>query len=139
MKCPNCGKLVLRNDFVCKNCGYVLKDAVEAHEGNNEYRSRFVLLFRTWCSMGNGSQLKWLGFDERAERYRQNYGMGWFEFIKELMVSGMTFNVVNVFLLMFKLIFWFTPIFCIEFLSIAFGKYREDANGHPVRYFKPTK
>ena len=121
MKCPNCGATVLKDDQTCKKCGHVLVEAKEAYSAGEQYRSRFTLLFRTWIGACFGFHLKWLGYDAKAEEVRKNYMPG-----------------LSIFIQPWKIlfgIFWQLE----EVIGVMFGKYREDRQGHPVRYFQPKK
>lgn len=121
MKCPNCGATVLKGDQTCKKCGTVLNEAAEVYAADKPYRSRFMLLFRTWIGATFGSHLKWLGYTDVAKEIKEEYGIGISMFLNPWkFVSSCIYQ-------------------CAECTAVMFGKYREDADGNPVRYFKPKK
>ena len=121
MKCSKCGATVLKGDQTCKKCGALLVEAAEVYAADKQYRSRFTLLFRAWVGATSGLHLKWLGYPEEAKQVRAQYGL----------TLGNMFNV------------WGMIGSCgyqvVEVTAVMFGKYRCDAEGHPVRYFKPKK
>lgn len=84
------------------------------------YRSRFKLLFIAWVGCWRGSHLKWLGYTDEAQQVKEVHGSIFgaiFEPAKMLGTCG---------------------YICVEMTKIMFGKYRTDAEGLPVRYFKPA-
>ncbi|MBQ9956133.1 MAG: hypothetical protein IJO99_01000 [Ruminococcus sp.] len=83
------------------------------------YRSRFKLWFIAWVLCWKGSHLKWLGFVEEGKAINEQYGLGAFFGISSL-ISLLVYDIV-------------------EMTAITFGKYRVDADGLPVRWFKPRK
>jgi len=121
MNCKNCGAPVLKNDQVCKKCGATLIEAAEAYAAGDITRSRFTLLFKAWLGSWRGAHLKWLGYEEKAAAVKEKYGWG---VVSMLTPAG--------WLRMFISICYHV----VEQVSIIFGKYRTDADGHPVRYFK---
>ena len=119
MKCPNCGATVLKGDTTCKKCGYVLNEAKDSYQASEQYRSRFMLLFRTWLGGWVGGHLRWLGYTEEAKVVREKYGFGISILVRPWKIlASCAYQVV-------------------ECIAVMFGKYRTDADGHPVRYFKP--
>lgn len=122
MKCSNCGAIVLKTDTVCKKCG-TPQHTVEKHYADNvNYRSRFGLLFYVWIGGWRGSHLKFLGFEEDAERMRQSHKIGFFSVMTP---AGWLEIVVSM------------AVQVLECTKVIFGAYRTDVNGNPVRYLKP--
>ena len=124
MTCSNCGAIILKDDAICKKCGAPQHTVEEYYEQNVQTRSRFVLFFLTWMGFGRGGHLKWLGFYEEAEAYKQRNKFspldlftpsGWIRFMR------ITFSGAG------------------ETLAVLFGKYKYDAQGNPVRYFPAKK
>jgi hypothetical protein len=92
------------------------------YAADQQYRSRFTLVFRAWIGAINGFHLKWLGYTDKAAEVKEKHGIG----ISKLMNPW----------------WWVGSLIgyqCCECLAVIFGRYRTDANGHPVRYFKPSK
>lgn len=123
MNCANCGAVVLKTDTVCKKCGAPQHTVEEHYADDVQYRSRFGLLFFTWIGGWRGSHLKFLGFTDDAERMRQAHKIG----LSIITPAGL----VGLFVSM--------GVEILEFFKVMFGVYRTDANGHPVRYFKPRR
>lgn len=134
MKCPHCGATVMKNDVVCKKCNTALKKVKASLEPSKQVRSRFVLFFKCWIGGWKGKHLEWLGYDEKADYVNTKYG----NLISELVLG--LINPLN----------WVNPMFwimmirglgfqCVECTCVLFGKYRTDAEGHPIRYFKGPK
>lgn len=123
--CPNCGGKILKGDFECRKCAYVVKSVKEVYAADKVYRSRWTLLFRAWMGAINGSHLRWLGYNEEADFIKGKYGIG----ISKLFGGGEG-NMISYLL---SIIVYQ----CVEMTAIMFGKYPTDAQGHPVTYFKP--
>ena len=130
MKCPNCGAIVLKGDFACKKCGTSLMEASEQFNSKDETRSRAMLLFKAWIGAANGLHLKWLGFDDKAAEVASKYGL------KQQIITTIE-SITDIFnpyvLLKLCWIMLYQGFVCI---GIIFGMYREDAQGHPVRWLK---
>jgi len=122
MNCPNCGAIILKTDTACKKCGAALHTVAEHYADNIQYRSRFGLLFYAWIGGWRGSHLKHLGFVEDAERMRQSHKIGLNIFTPV--------GWINIFIS--------CCVQIIECTKVIFGGYRNDVNGNPVRYFKPS-
>ncbi len=121
MKCTKCGATVLKGDQTCKKCGATLIEAAEIYSADKQYRSRFTLLFRAWMGATWGAHLKWLGYPEEAQQIRSQYRISLdIVFAPWKIIGPMVYQ-------------------CAECTGVLFGKYREDADGHPVRYFSPYK
>lgn len=132
-KCPNCGATYVRGDVTCKKCGAVLVDVTKQYNPEEQYRSRGMLLVKCWIGGVNGSHLRWLGYNDKADEIKSKFG--W----KKLF--GASFNFLDIinpvgWIQGFIQIFLSVGYLCIEMLSVALGKYRTDANGHPVRWLK---
>lgn len=140
------------------------REAVKAKALEKGWRSRWTLLFKAWAGADRGSHLEWLGFYEEAANARGKYKFG----VKDTMkltaeiTSGMVTNVANSALsegiydrssntvyyghisnstgysTSFKFLggMFYTAV---EQIGIIFGKYKTDAFGLPVRWFKPKK
>lgn len=134
MNCPNCGAIVLKSDAVCKQCGHTLIEAADRYDASTQYRSRFTLLFKCWIGAWRASHLKWLGYTEKTDNFRRRFGVGF----KELLQGGLVGSLFLVSVGLFK--FFFLMMYhCFVCLGVILGMYRKDADGHPVRYFKPRK
>ncbi len=128
MKCPNCGATVLKGDTVCKKCNTVLVEASAQYIASEQVRSRFTLFFKCWAGGWRGKHLEWLGYTDKAQQIKSMFGdLHWGFFAAILnpvawikIIAGMGYQV-------------------IECMAVLFGKYRTDAQGHPVRYFKGGK
>lgn len=130
MQCSKCGATVLKEDQFCKKCGAILREVHEVSDANRQVRSRFTLLFKLWLGP-NGGHLKWLGYDnDKVKEYKAKYGMHYFDTVTDLMVPTTLFLGI---LKIIKAVIYHL----IEFTAVAFGiKYKTDAYGNPVRYFK---
>lgn len=141
------------------------REKVKAEALEKGWRSRWTVLFKAWASGSRGSHLEWLGYYEEAAQVRAKYGLSAKDLLKlsEEVTSGMLTGLVNSELASggiydssknvlyvghinntvgyntaFKTLrgmFYIT----IEQLGIIFGKYKTDAFGLPVRWFKPKK
>lgn len=127
------------------------------------WRSRWTVLFKAWASGNRGSHLEWLGFYEEAAEVRAKYALSPKDVMKlsAEMTSGMMTGLVNSELASggiydssrnvvyvghinntvgyntaFKTLRGMLYI-TIEQIGIIFGKYKTDAFGLPVRWFKP--
>lgn len=126
MKCPKCGRVILEEDFICKHCGEPLRTPEKFYQENPPYRSRFYLLFHAYLGCIIGSHLKFLGYEDEAQNMRINNNP---VKILEIFTSPIDWAIF-----MAKIMFiQFTVPVCV-----MFGMYRNDANGYPVRYFKPN-
>ena len=88
------------------------------------YRSRMACWLRCWIGGNFGWHLEWLGYHDEAVRVRSEYGL-----------LAMFTHILNPFYFI-KVMCWVT----VEYTGVLLGlKYRTDANGVPVRYFKPRQ
>jgi hypothetical protein len=78
-----------------------------------------MLIVVTWAGGWRGEHLKWMGFTEEAEAFRERNKWG----IKDAVRPGRWFKIVK---------FWIVNY--LEPFKIAVGKYRVDANGNPIRW-----
>ena len=125
MKCPNCGATVLQGDTVCKKCGANLVEVHEHYEASEQYRSRFMLLGQVFVNeISVGAHLRWLGYYEKADAVKEMFQVHYSQiFIHPITVLIKSFILAG---------------YCLcEMILVAFGRYRNDAAGHPIRYFKP--
>lgn len=135
MYCPQCGSMVARGDVTCKKCGASLVEAREQYTAENTYRPRLVLFLKCWVHGISGGHLRWLGYNEKADLIAAKYG--WKSILHAVfgfmdMGAGGGFNPFAIFRL-----FGSVCYLSVECISVLFGKYRTDANGYPVRWFKP--
>lgn len=80
--------------------------------GKRKYRSRLALVLMAGFFGWWGAHLSWLGYKEDAKAFKNE--------------AGGIFGVFN--LNSWAFVFG-------NYIAIIFGKFREDANGNPVRYF----
>lgn len=136
-KCPNphCGADVLDIATKCPKCGQSLVDIRHIID-STDYRSRWILLFQFLIGHDTGRHLRWLGFDAQADEVVANnkqHFLSLFSCILEMFK-----NPVMGVAIFFNLIIYSIKE-SIEMFAIIFGRYSEDAQGRPVRYFKPYK
>lgn len=118
MQCPKCNATVLKGDRSCRKCGTMLGTTKMKYDPATQRRPRLALVFRAWVGACNGLHLKWLGYDAEAEQVKMQHG---------LTISSM----IRIWPLVSSLIYQI-----VEVLMVIFGKYRTDAQGHPIRYLK---
>ena len=135
MNCPKCGATIIKGDTFCKKCGNCIVEAAEYYEPDQQYRSRFVLFFKAWIGAAWGVHLRWLGYTGKADQLRKNFG--WFgmkEIISAGIVGSLGLLLRGIFMYLIAMIYH-----CFICIAVIFGMYRKDADGHPIRYFKPKK
>lgn len=100
---------------------YPQTNNASAAEAQPTHRSRFAFLFICWIGAVFGLHLTWLGYHDKAASINAEYGLGqWLR------------HFFNPFFLI-KVFLWDI----VEVTSVLFGKYRTDAHGVPVTYFRP--
>lgn len=148
--CTKCDALISAADTACPQCGnpVAAADAQSKNEQSNQkdnrplYRSRFKLLLLAWIGADKGRHLKWLGFEQEAKQVKAKYKVGFFSHsVKAMgdMASAMASESGSGLFSAIGSIFPFKSMMYSvkEQIAILFGKYKFDANGVPVRYFKP--
>ncbi len=134
-KCPYCGADVLDRDIYCPKCNESVVD-VKQVLASTDYRSRWMLLFQFMLGHDTGRHLRWLGFDAKADEVAANnkqYVSGFFRCMLEMFKNPVAGIAI------FFGVFVYGIKECIEMCAIIFGRYSEDAQGRPVRYFNPHK
>lgn len=126
-KCHDCDSVVAAEDNICKNCGSPQNTIEMEVEKNPPYRSRFLLLFYAWIGGVLGAHLKFLGYHEEASEICSNNN-------PVLLLAIFTQPIVAIGVFSRMVIIQSTLPF-----MVMFGWYRNDANGYPVRYFKPKQ
>lgn len=121
MQCPKCNATVLKGDRNCRKCGTVLGTTKMKYDPATQRRPRLALVFRAWFGACFGMHLKWLGYDAEAERIKMQFGISISSLFRIYPIIG-------------SIIYQ-----CAEVTMIIFGKYRTDAQGHPIRYLKYGK
>ncbi len=146
MVCKNCGNIILKTDSVCKVCGAVIlpESIAKSYETQaklentvnsittevnknfykKRYRSRFALLFLFWIGGFLGLHHAWMGDHEAAIKQLKSVAS---HFLK-------CFIAIGIILLMIDVV-----VYLVDFVAIIFGKYKEDALGNPIVWFKAGK
>ncbi|MBQ8210467.1 MAG: hypothetical protein IJZ35_07800 [Clostridia bacterium] len=141
------------------------REKVKQNALEKGWRSRWTLLFKAWAGADRGSHLEWLGFYEEADEIRAKYKFSAKDMLKmsaevtagmmtglansELSAGGIYDSSKNTLYYghinnnigynsSFKFLagMFYTVVAQIQ---IIFGKYKTDAFGLPVRWFKPAK
>lgn len=121
MQCLQCGATVLKGDRNCRKCGTIQGTISTRYRIEDQIRSRWALVFRACVGASSGYHLRWLGYEEEARNVRKTYG---FNILSFFHISGLIATILY---------------HNVETYAVMLGKYRTDAQGHPVRYFRGKK
>jgi len=146
MICKNCGNIVIKTESRCRSCGAaILPDEIQksldrqssfefpvesigeysnAVQTKKFYRSRWALLFVYWIGGAFGLHYVWMGDAEAAKNTFEKV-------IKDFLGCFILVGIIPFTIDVMK--------YLIEFFAIIFGKFKTDAQGNPIVWFKSGK